>query len=158
MQFSISDKIVYPMHGAGIVKDIEEGTILGETKKYYVLESEHNDMKVMIPVEKSEEIGVRAVVEVEEAKRVMEFLAEPSSKMHDNWNRRYRENIAKLKTGDILSVAEVVRNLTRVDRIKKLSAGEKKLLSTARHILVSELSLALDKSSDEISLTVCELI
>ena len=142
--YSIGDKIVYPMHGAGIIEQIEEKVILGEKRKYYVLNVPCGDMKIMIPVEKSKDIGVRDVISSKDVDTVLEVLNAPSTEMSDNWNRRYRENMEKLKTGDICEVAEVVRNLLRIEREKNLSAGEKKILANARQILVSEIILARD--------------
>jgi CarD family transcriptional regulator len=139
--FIIGDRIVYPMHGAGIIEEIEEKQILGESRNYYILRVPCGDMKIMIPIESCEEIGVRAVISVEEINEVIEVLGADSSEMSNNWNRRYRENMEKLKTGDIFNVAEVVRNLMRTDKEKKLSTGEKKMLSNAKQILISELIL-----------------
>ncbi len=139
--FSIGEKIVYPMHGAGIVEEIEEKKILGETRRYYILHVPYGDMKIMIPVDSTDEVGVRPIVDEETLDEVLAFLHDKSSVMSDNWNRRHRENMEKLKTGSIMNVAEVVRNLTRTDREKKLSTGEKKLLSNARQILISEIIL-----------------
>lgn len=139
--FSIGEKIVYPMHGAGIVEEIEEKKILGETRRYYILHVPYGDMKIMIPVDSTDEVGVRPIVDEETLDQVLAFLHDKSSVMSDNWNRRHRENMEKLKTGSIMNVAEVVRNLTRTDREKKLSTGEKKLLSNARQILISEIIL-----------------
>jgi len=144
IMYSIGDKIVYPMHGAGIIEQIEEKVILGEKRKYYVLNVPCGDMKIMIPVEKSKDIGVRDVISSKDVDTVLEVLNAPSTEMSDNWNRRYRENMEKLKTGDICEVAEVVRNLLRIEREKNLSAGEKKMLANARQILVSEIILARD--------------
>ncbi|MDF3002413.1 MAG: CarD family transcriptional regulator [Bacillota bacterium] len=139
--FAIGDKIVYPMHGAGIIEEIEEKLILGESRKYYILKMPFGDMKIMIPVDSSNDNGIRAIITVDEINAVMDILSAGSSEMSNNWNRRYRENMEKLKTGDICSVAEVVRNLMRTDREKKLSTGEKKMLSNAKQILVSEIIL-----------------
>lgn len=139
--FVIGDKIVYPMHGAGIIEEIEEKLILGESRRYYILKVPFGDMKIMIPVDSSNDIGVRSIISVDEINAVMDILSAGSSEMSNNWNRRYRENMEKLKTGDIYSVAEVVRNLMRTDREKKLSTGEKKMLSNAKQILVSEIIL-----------------
>jgi len=152
--YAIGDKILYPMHGAGVVETIEEKEILGELRKYYILKVSWGDMKMMIPVETSDEIGVRRIISADEITGVLSVLKEESSSMPGNWNRRYRENMEKLKTGDILQVAEVVRNLLRIERTKKLSAGEKKMLNNARQIMESEIRLAgnLDKSD------VCKLI
>lgn len=146
--FVIGDKIVYPMHGAGIIEQIEEKQILGETRKYYILKVPSGDMKIMIPIESSEEIGIRAIISVAEIKGVLEVLSAESTEMSSNWNRRYRENMEKLKTGNIYNVAEVVRNLMRTDKEKKLSTGEKKMLSNAKQILISEIILVKDIDHD----------
>ena len=142
--YKIGDKIVYPMHGAGIIEQIEEKVILGEKREYYVLRVPCGDMKIMIPVDKSDDIGVRSVINADEMEQVLSILRGDSTEMSPNWNRRYRENTDKLKTGDVREVAEVVRNLLRTDREKTLSTGEKKMLSSARQILVSEMILASD--------------
>jgi len=142
--YKIGDKIVYPMHGAGIIEQIEQKVILGERREYYVLRVPCGDMKIMIPVDKSDAIGVRPVISAPEMEEVLIILRSESTDMSANWNRRYRENTDKLKTGDAREVAEVVRNLLRTDREKTLSTGEKKMLSSARQILVSEMILASD--------------
>ncbi len=132
------------MHGAGVIETIEKKQILGSQREYYVLKVPCGGMKIMIPVEKSDEIGVRNVMEASEMTKVLEVLKAPSTEMSGNWNRRYRENMEKLKTGDIMDVAEVVRNLMRNERIKALSTGEKKMLTSAKNILLSEVILAAD--------------
>ena len=142
--FVIGDRIVYPMHGAGIIEQIEEKQILGEIRKYYILKVPCGDMKIMIPIESSREIGIRAIISCEEINEVIGVLSAESTEMSNNWNRRYRENMEKLKTGDIYNVAEVVRNLMRTDKEKKLSTGEKKMLSNAKQILISEIILVKD--------------
>lgn len=142
--FSIGDKIVYPMHGAGIIGEIEKRKILGEIREYYILNVPCGDMKIMIPVDSCVEIGVRPVAEPAAIRNVIRILKDNSSDMPSNWNRRYRENMDKLKTGNVEEVAEVVRNLTRSDREKKLSTGEKKMLANAKQILVSEIVLVQD--------------
>ena len=140
--FIVGDKIVYPMHGAGIIEDIEEKKILGETRQYYILRVPCGDMKIMIPIGSADEIGVRGIVDCERLSAVQKLLGDPSTEIPDNWNRRTRENLEKLKTGVIENVAEVVRNLTRIDRVKKLSTGEKKMLANAKQILISEMILS----------------
>ena len=147
--FAIGDKIVYPMHGAGIIERIEEKEILGETRQYYVVAVSGNDMQIMVPVDSCETVGVRSIISEGEIPAVLAVLGGESSKMSGNWNRRYRENMEKLKSGDILQVAEVVRNLMRTDRVKKLSTGEKKLLMNARQILQSEIVLVKNIDSKE---------
>jgi CarD family transcriptional regulator len=148
--YEIGDRIVYPMHGAGVIEAVEEKTILGEARQYYILKVPFGDMKIMIPCDASDVIGVREVIPADEAPKVMETLAKASSEMSGNWNRRYRENMAKLKTGETVSVAEVVRNLMRIDMVKKLSTGEKKMLSNAKQILISELILSVNGKADEL--------
>ena len=147
--FSVGDKIVHPMHGAGVIQKIEEKKILGEVRAYYVLKLPCNDMDVMLPVDSEESVGIRDIVDKSVIDRVIQLLKSPSTAMDSNWNRRCRSNMELLRTGDILRVAEVVRNLARVDRVKKLSAGEKKMLSTARQILISEIILVCDLTKEE---------
>lgn len=146
--FSVGDRIVHPMHGAGVIQKIEEKKILGEVRAYYVLKLPCNDMDVMLPVDSEESVGIRSIVDKSVIDKVLETLKSPSSAMDSNWNRRCRSNMELLRTGDILRVAEVVRNLTRVDRVKKLSAGEKKMLGTARQILISEIILVCDLTKE----------
>lgn len=148
--FSVGDKVVYPNHGAGTIVGAETKEILGEEKKYYIMKLPIGEMKVMIPVEKVEEIGIRRVISTEEADDVLSLLKGDKSKMSQNWNRRYRANMEKLKTGDIYEVAEVVRNLTIRDHEKGLSTGEKKMLNNSRQILISELVLAKDMDEEEV--------
>ncbi len=147
--FVIGDKVVYPMHGAGIIENIENKEVLGETRSYYILHIPYGNMQVMIPVANSDQVGIRPIVSSDKVDEVYKLLHEGSTEMDENWNRRFRENMEKLKSGDILEVAEVVRNLIRVDRIKKLSTGEKKMLANARQILVSEIVLTKEFSETE---------
>jgi CarD family transcriptional regulator len=158
MMYKIGDKIVYPMHGAGIIEKIEEKEILGKTRQYYVLSLSPGDMKVMIPIDKCEEIGVRDIIGEQDIEAVFDVLRAPSTKMSDNWNRRNRENMERLKTGDIQEVAGVVRNLVRVEKDKPLSTGEKRMLSNAKQILISELILTLNKKAEEIEVIIGEMI
>ena len=147
--FEIGSKIVHPMHGAGIIRGIEEKKILGEVKQYYILELPSGDMSVMIPVDSQQSVGIRTIVDKSVALEAIEVLKQESTHMDSNWNRRHRDNMEKLKKGDILEVAEVVRNLMRVNRVKNLSAGEAKMLANARQILVSEIILSCDISNEE---------
>ncbi|MBX6350458.1 MAG: CarD family transcriptional regulator [Clostridia bacterium] len=143
MEFRVGDRVVYPMHGAGVIEAIEEREILGRSNRYYVMRLPVGDMQVLIPVDGVEEVGLRQVMPREAWDEVREILSndaepEPAS----NWNRRYRANAEKLKTGDVREVAEVVRTLVMRDREKGLSTGERKMLESARQILVSEIALA----------------
>ena len=139
--FSIGDKVVYPMHGAGTIQNIEEKEVLGETRAYYILRIPYGNLQVMVPVKGSDAAGLRPIVSEEEVSSVLDVLAAESTPMDENWNRRYRENMDKLRSGDPAKVAEVIRNLMRVERAKRLSTGEKKLLANARQILASEIVL-----------------
>ncbi len=152
--FKVGDKILYPMHGAGIIVEIEESEILKEKKFYYILKIFGRDIKIMIPVENSQRIGVRPVVSQEEMLHAVEILKSEPTAMDSNWNRRYRENTEKLKSGEIDQVAEVIRNLSHADERRKLSAVENKMLTNARQIFISEVALAGDMKVEEASVLV----
>ncbi len=147
--FKIGDKVVYPMHGAGVIESIEEKEVLGEKRQYYILRLPVGDMKVMIPINNGEEVGLREVVGWEGVERVLSILRQQCSAMSPNWNRRYRANLEKIKSGNIYEVAEVVRNLIKRDREKGLSSGERKMLENARQILISELVLATELEEEK---------
>jgi len=147
--FKIGDKVVYPMHGAGVIEAIEEKEILGERQQYYVLRLPIGNMKVMVPTSSGEGIGLRQVIGEEEVQEVFGILKSSSTQMPGNWNRRYRANLEKIKSGNIYEVAEVVRNLARREREKGLSSGEKRMLDSARQILISELVLATELEEDK---------
>ena len=147
--FNVGDKIVYPMHGAGTIDSIEEKNILGENQAYYVIKMP-GEVKVMVPTNKAEQIGVRNVIGKEEAEKVISILGEDETEMSQNWNKRYRDNMEKMKSGSIYEVADVVRNLSFKQKEKGLSTGEKKMLSNAKQILVSELVLAEHATQDEV--------
>ncbi len=141
---AIGDKVVYPMHGAGIIEAIEEREVNGESRKYFVLSMLFGDMKVMIPVVGTQNVGIRQVIAKKELPKVKTALicqAEEEPR-HANWNRRFNMYLEKLKSGSIFEVAGVVRILIQQERMKKLSTGERRLLNTARQILLSELMLA----------------
>ena len=140
--FSVGEKIVYPVHGAGVIESIENKEILGEVRSYYVLRIASGDLQVMVPVDNAESVGMRPVSDSAQLEQVRAVLAGPASPWEENWNRRYRLNMDKIKSGDICQLAEVVRNLTLRNDSKGLSAGEKKMLDNARRILLSEIVLA----------------
>ncbi|KAB3533597.1 CarD family transcriptional regulator [Alkaliphilus pronyensis] len=148
--YNIGDKIVYPMHGAGIIEAIEEKEILGVRRKYYIMKMPLDDMRVMIPLDTIDGIGIRQVIPNEEVEKVIAVLEANETKMPQNWNRRYRANMDRLKTGDVYEVAEVVRNLVLRDREKSLSTGERKILNNAKQILLSEIILATGLVEDEV--------
>ncbi|MCQ2560521.1 MAG: CarD family transcriptional regulator [Clostridia bacterium] len=145
--FSIGDKVVYPMHGAGVISNIEEKQVLGESRAYYILSIPYGNMQVMVPVNNADQAGLREISGEDMVDKVIAVLGAESTPMDENWNRRSRDNMEKLKTGDPCTVAEVIRNLARIEREKKLSTGEKKLLSNAKQVLASEIVLI--KNVDE---------
>ncbi len=147
--FNVGDKIVYPMHGAGTIDAIEEKDILGEKQAYYIIKMP-GEVKVMVPTARAEEIGVRNVIDKENAGKVLAILEENETEMSNNWNKRYRDNMEKMKSGDIYEVADVVRNLAFKQKEKGLSTGEKKMLNNAKQILVSELVLAEHASQEDV--------
>ncbi|MBO7667846.1 MAG: CarD family transcriptional regulator [Firmicutes bacterium] len=149
--FSVGEKIVYPVHGAGVVESIENREILGEVRSYYVLRITSGDLQVLVPVDTAEKVGMRLVSDAERLRQARDVLSGPASPWEENWNRRYRLNMDKIKSGDICELAEVVRNLTLRDNSKGLSAGEKKMLDNARRILLSEIVLADDITAEEAS-------
>jgi len=148
--FKIGDKVVYPMHGAGIIEAIEEKEVLGKKRQYYIMRMPIGNMKVMIPLDSVQQIGLRKVVGMEDIETVMCILKEEDTDMSSNWNRRYRANLEKIKSGNIFEVAEVVRNLLHRDKEKGLSTGERKMLENARQILISEMVLAQGKEEKQI--------
>ena len=148
--FNIGDNIVYPMHGAGTISSIEEKEVLGEKQQYYIIKMP-GEVMVMVPTAKAEAMGVRNVIDEKSANSVLQVLEKDETEMSNNWNKRYRENLDKMKTGDIYEVADVVRNLSFKQKEKgTLSTGEKKMLLNAKQILVSELVLAEHSSKEEI--------
>ncbi|MBQ3286967.1 MAG: CarD family transcriptional regulator [Firmicutes bacterium] len=149
--FSVGEKIVYPVHGAGVVESIENREILGEVRSYYVLRITSGDLQVLVPVDTAEKVGMRLVSDAERLRQARSVLSGPASPWEENWNRRYRLNMDKIKSGDICELAEVVRNLTLRDNAKGLSAGEKKMLDNARRILLSEIVLADGITAEEAS-------
>lgn len=137
--FKVGDYIVYPMYGAGIITEIVEKDFLGEMRTYYNVSLPYCRMEVSVPVDNTEKLGVRSIIDPGRIEEVIAELRKDTEPMNPNWNKRYRENTERMQTGNILEVAAVVRNLVRTDRLKPLSTGEKKLLSTAKQILESEL-------------------
>lgn len=140
--FEVGDKVVYPMHGAGIIEGIEAHEILGEKQLYYILSFPLGGMKVMVPTKNVDNIGMRQVIAQSEVDKVVQVLSRKEDAVLDNWNKRYRLNLDKIKSGDIYEVADVVRDLTLRERDKGLSTAERKMLSNARQILISELVLS----------------
>lgn len=140
--FQIGDKVVYPMHGAGVIEAIEEREVLGEKRKYYVMNMPVGKMKVMVPIANVRSLGLRDVIHCSEIDHVLETLREKGIPGDLAWNRRYRANMEKIRSGDIFEVAEVIKSLASREQKKGLSTGEKKMYDNAFQILLSELVLA----------------
>ena len=147
--YNVGDEVVYPMHGAGVIDSIEEKEILGEKQSYYILKMP-GEVKVMVPISTAEQHGIRNVIDKGEAEKVMNVLEQDETEMEKNWNKRYRDNMDKMKSGNIYEIADVVRNLSFKQKEKGLSTGEKKMLHNAKQILVSELVLAEHATQDEV--------
>ncbi len=148
--FHKGDKVVYPHHGAAVIEDLVERELQGEKRTYFKLKLAQGDLTLMVPVDNTAEVGLRGVVSKREVKKVFEVLREEESQMPTNWSRRFKTNVEKIKSGDIYQVAEVVRNLSIREKAKGLSAGEKRMLSRARQILISELTFAFDQPEVEV--------
>ena len=148
--FEIGDKVMYPMHGAGIIVGVEEKEILGEMRKYFVLQVSKKNIKVLLPIDNLESTGIRNIVSEAEADKAIKYFATVCEEDESNWNKRYRENVDKLKSGKIEEVAYVVKTLLLRDKRKSLSNAERKILSNAKSVLISELETAKNMSSEEI--------
>ena len=142
MEFNVGDVVVYPHHGAAQIVEIETRTLKGEPTEYLVLHIQQSDLVVRVPRKNVEEVGVRDVVDADGLERVFEVLRTPHVEEPTNWSRRYKANQEKLASGDVNKVAEVVRDLWRREQDRGLSAGEKRMLTKARQVLVGELALA----------------
>jgi len=150
IEFEIGDSVVYPHHGAGKVLRKELKDVLGERREYLTIKILHNDMTVMVPTENAALAGLRRVIDEETVKKVLAVLQDECSEMPKNWNRRFKHNRDKIKTGDIYELAEVVRNLAIRESEKGLSTGEKQMFTRAKKILASELMYALEMNEDEV--------
>ena len=150
MRFSVGDKVVYPHHGAATIESLEVKELFGEKRDYFILKLAYGELTLMVPTDSTEEVGLREVTPAKEVPKVFKLLkkVEPMTNT-TNWSRRYKANVEKLRSGDIYQVADVVRSLHQRDKEKGLSAGEKRMLTKARQILVSELTFSKDCGEEE---------
>jgi CarD family transcriptional regulator len=148
MAFKVGETVVYPHHGAALIEAVEMRKIKGEDREYLVLRVAQGDLTVRVPSENVDLVGVRDVVDAAGLERVFSVLRQPYTEEPTNWSRRYKANLEKLSSGDVIKVSEVVRDLWRREQDRGLSAGEKRMLAKARQILVSELALA--EKTDEV--------
>ena len=142
--FSIGDLVVHPMHGAGVIDDIVRERVAGTTKEYYVFKMPMGGLILKIPTENSHAIGIRKVISKAEADELLEEIPAIAVEHNANWNKRYQENLLRLKSGDLREVAQVIKGLMRRDTLRGLSTGERKMLHSAKQIMISELVLVLD--------------
>ena len=150
IDFEVGDSVVYPHHGAGKVVRKEMKEVLGEEREYLTIKILHNDMTVMVPTANASMAGLRRVIDAETLQKVLEVLQDQCSDMPKNWNRRFKHNRDKIKTGDIYELAEVVRNLAIREHQKGLSTGEKQMYTRAKKVLASEMTYALHMHEDQI--------
>lgn len=158
IKFKVGDKVVYPHHGAGKVLKKEKKTLLGEKREYLTIQILHNDMTVMVPCENTGVAGLRRVIDNATVKKVVGVLQDDVSEMPGNWNRRFKHNREKIRTGDIFELAEVIRNLSALESEKGLSSGEKQMFVRAKRILASEFMYALNMSEEDAETHVDELL
>ncbi|MDO5025128.1 MAG: CarD family transcriptional regulator [Trueperella sp.] len=149
MTLQVGQTVVYPHHGAAYIEEISEKTLRGEKKLYLTLRIVHGDLTIQVPAESIEEVGLRDVSNEEQLEKVFDVLREEDVEEPSNWSRRFKANGEKLTSGDVNKVAEVVRDLSRREAERGLSAGEKRMLAQARTILGSEVALARDISDEE---------
>ena len=149
MSFDVGDRVVYPHHGAAVIVQRESREFDGAVQEFLVLEMAHGELVLRVPVDKADEVGMRAPIGEDEVRDLFELLARKDVREPSNWSRRFKNHQEKLKSGDVYQVAEVVRNLALRDLSKGLSAGEKSMFTKARDVLVSELSVALGVTEDE---------
>ena len=150
MAFRVGDKVVYPHHGAAVIENVEEKDLLGEKREYFIIKLAYGDLTLMVPTDATEDVGLREVTPAKDMPKLFKLLKkhEPMTNT-TNWSRRFKANVEKLRSGDIYQVAEVVRTLHQRDREKGLSAGEKRMLTRARQILVSELTFSNDCNEEQ---------
>jgi CarD family transcriptional regulator len=151
LDYKVGDKVVYPAHGVGIIEEVETRTISGSNAVFYSLRIIDSDMKIMIPTSKCKSVGLRRVIGKDMVTKVYKVLREKRVTVDQaTWNRRYREYTEKIKTGSVLEIAEVLRDLFMLKGDKELSFGERKMLDTARNLLVKELAIAKSNTEENI--------
>lgn len=148
--YEVGEKVVYPLHGVGVINSIEDKTVLGEKRSYYIIKLAISDMTVMIPINKSEELGLRLIVSDRDVNKALRLIKGDITEMEEDWKTRYQENFKKIKSGSILNVAEVVRNLFHRNKVKELSIMEKKLYENAYRLLVDEISYVRNMDKEEV--------
>ena len=156
--YNIGEKIVYPMHGAGIIEAIEQKEILGKLQQYYILKITTTHMDIMVPVATADDIGVRPIIDKKDLGKIIEEIKHYDEADEQNWNKRYRLNLQKLKTGDIIEVGHVIKSLLIRESARPLSTCEKKILTNARQIMASEIVLATGEDIESVEKQIDSLV
>lgn len=148
--FEIGDRVAHPLHGAGTISEIEQKRIDGRCMDYYVMQVPRGDMRVMIPVDACDAVGLRPIIDGKSAERILRLIPELETSEDMNWNKRYRENMLRIRSGDLMEVASVIKSLVLRENARGLSTGERKMLHSAKQILISEIVLCLDSTYNEV--------
>lgn len=156
--YGVGDKIVYPLHGAGTIEAVEEKTVLGKKKKYFVMRLKTGKMTVLIPVDKCDEVGIRNVIDKQEAKKVVDHFRTHPVCNDENWNRRQRENLQRIHTGDIYQVLDVLKNLMYREMTKGISTSERKILTSTKQMIVSELVMSGFAGEEDVEMILNETV
>ncbi len=156
--YNVGDCVVYPMHGAGIIEGIEIKEVLGKTQSYYVMRIPINDMKVMVPQENAGDVGIRDIIDASVAKEVLKSFRTVEIEVIQNWSKRFRDNMERIKSGDIFEVAAVVKSLMLREKQKGLSTGEHKMLSNAKQIMISEIIVAMKTDRESVENQLVKMI
>ena len=156
--YNVGDCVVYPMHGAGIIEGIEIKEVLGKAQSYYVMRIPINDMKVMVPQENAGEVGIRDIIDASVAKEVLKSFRTVEIEVIQNWSKRFRDNMERIKSGDIFEVAAVVKSLMLREKQKGLSTGEHKMLSNAKQIMISEIIVAMKTDRESVENQLVQMI
>ena len=154
----IGDKVVYPMHGAGVIESIEQNEVGGVTKSYYVLKLPMGSLKLMLPIDKIDQIGLRDIIDKNKVAEVEAVLKDKPEHTQGSWNKRFHATLERMKSGDILDVAAVARNLSLQHKRRKISSGERRLLDLSRQILISELVFVCNKTPEDVTQWIDKLI
>ena len=156
--YNVGDCVVYPMHGAGIIEGIEIKEVLGKTQSYYVMRIPINDMKVMVPQENAGDVGIRDIIDASVAKEVLKSFRTVEIEVIQNWSKRFRDNMERIKSGNIFEVAAVVKSLMLREKQKGLSTGEHKMLSNAKQIMISEIIVAMKTDRESVENQLAQMI
>ncbi len=147
--FKVGDRVAHPLHGAGTISEIEQKKIDNRVKDYYVMRIPKGDMRVMIPVDACDAVGLRPIIDSARAEEILNRIPDLEVSEDSNWNKRYRDNMLRIRSGDLLEVASVIKSLVRREEARGLSTGERKMLHSAKQILISEIVLCFDCSYNE---------